>query len=417
MIPQHLYKPQIPEDELAVTRVMHTLPGKRTKKYRRRFALALIAGIMLIVIFFSSGNGIIGAWLADSLRTIIGPQKTAQIEGWYLSLTDATNRAVYTVSGKSPNAPWKQANATPAPSPTTGKGSIAGIVPIYAIPMNLPLITPLIHPALNGEGRWQNAPDITTPKGYAPLIERTFFRPDPVRPFAIVTLLAFNPHTTYLTIVPGTTEPGGSLKHYGTGKIPAPIAQSTLLAVFNGGFKYADGHFGLMSNHVVIVPPQNHVATLAITSSGEIFIGEWGVDPRLTVNNPDLVSWRQNAALLINHGTINPLTNDGWAWGGTILNSVYTWRSGIGVTADGTLIYAAGNSLSAKTLGESLQAAGAVMAIQTDINPYWVRAFLYSHAQNGDAIAHKLHPSMQGTGYEYLRNSQRDFFYVTIAEK
>ena len=63
------------------------------------------------------------------------------------------------------------------------------------------------------------------------------------------------------------------------------------------------------------------------------------------------MAWRQNAALLIDKGVINPLTQDGAAWGGTVLNSSYTWRSGIGITAQGTLIYAAGNALTALTLG------------------------------------------------------------------
>ena len=142
-------------------------------------------------------------------------------------------------------------------------------------------------------------------------------------------------------------------------------------------------------------------------------MGSWGVDPRLNTENPDLVAWRQNASLLINKGVINPLTQDGAAWGGTILNSAYTWRSGLGLTSHGTLIYAAGNSLNALTLGLALRAAGAVTAMQTDINPFWVRAFLYNRDTHSNLNITKLHPAMQGTGTEYLYGTQRDFFYLT----
>jgi hypothetical protein len=107
------------------------------------------------------------------------------------------------------------------------------------------------------------------------------------------------------------------------------------------------------------------------------------------------------------------LTQDGAAWGGTILNSVYTWRSGIGITDHGTLIYAAGSSLTALTLGEALHAAGTVMAMQTDINPFWVRAFLYNRDAHGMLNIVRLNPAMYGTGTEYLYGTQRDFFYLT----
>jgi hypothetical protein len=186
-----------------------------------------------------------------------------------------------------------------------------------------------------------------------------------------------------------------------------------LLAALNGGFKYADGQYGLMANGVVYVPPVPGVATIAITKKGKLLLGAWGLNPLLSSQNTDLVAWRQNAALLIDHGVINPLTHDGAAWGGTILNSSYTWRSAIGMKADGTFIYAAGNALTAETLGEAMKAAGVVMAMQTDINPFWVRAFLYDRDQKRQLSVTKLNPQMQGTGYEYLNGMQRDFFYLT----
>jgi hypothetical protein len=229
-----------------------------------------------------------------------------------------------------------------------------------------------------------------------------------------VTLLQFDLRAVALHLVSGTTEPGGPLGHYGPGIVPVTDQQgNSLVAVFNGGFKYADGHYGLMANGVLYVPPIPGAATLGVTRQGQLILGAWGKDPRLSLADSNLVAWRQNGALLIDNGQLNPLTSDGAAWGGVYLNRAYTWRSAIGLTDHGTLIYAAGDSLSAATLGEALRAAGAVMAMQTDINPKWVRAFTYQRSATGVLQIAKLNPGMQGAGNEYFQESARDFFYLT----
>ncbi len=227
-------------------------------------------------------------------------------------------------------------------------------------------------------------------------------------------MLQFDLRYLALHVVAGTSEPGGSLGHDGPGVIPEGVQQSgQLFAAFNGGFKYADGHYGMMTDGKVYVPPQNGAATIAITNKGQVLLDAWGRNPALSLSNKNLVAWRQNAALLIDNGQLNPLTNDGAAWGGVWLNKAATWRSALGVTANGTLLYAAGDSLTAATMGKALQAAGAVMAMQTDINPEWVRAFLYQRDDSGAWQIIKLHPGMQGTGKEYLQHDDRDFFYIT----
>jgi hypothetical protein len=186
-----------------------------------------------------------------------------------------------------------------------------------------------------------------------------------------------------------------------------------LLAVFNGGFKYADGAYGLMSGGTVYVPPVWGAATIAVTRSGGVIMGAWGRDHRLTGANRNLVAWRQNAGLLIDHGRITARTQIGTDWGQSILDSTYTWRSGIGLTKHGTLLYAAGSSLSAATLARTLAAAGAMSAMQLDINPFWVRAFTYGRDSQGQLTAFALDPVMPGSGMEYMYGDVRDFFYFT----
>jgi len=388
-----------------------SLAKKQQKPRRKQVGIAfatLSILTVLVVVFMIQGNGTTGAWLADTLRATIGPTATAQIESWYLNLTNTTTQLQYQLGNKQVNSPWATASMTPTATPTPPPKATVS-------PMTLTPIQPLISPALPSEGTWMTLNNAPAPYNYLPLDARSFIRPDPMQPYAIVTLLQFDMRFSHLHVVGGTFEPGGPRAVYGPGVIPQADRQGNhLLAAFNGGFKYADGKYGLLADDgKLYVPPQSGAATIAVTKQGKLILGAWDVDPLLNSQNKDIVAWRQNAALLIDKGMINPLTKDGAAWGGTILNSAYTWRSGIGITAQGSLIYAAGNALTAETLGKAMSAAGVVMAMQTDINPFWVRAFLYDRVGNGLPTIAKLHPLMQGTGSEYLTGTQRDFFYLT----
>lgn len=387
------------------------------KVRRRRRLVRLGVVLALIAVLLTQANGPLGAYGADLMRAALGPQLTAQIESWYLGVQDAAHRAQYQFSGQHTSAPW-QSGGTPTPSPSPAPSPSSARSPSAARPvdpgMPLPSITPLFSPALPGEGVWTTDGLPSAGPGRPPLVAKTFLRPDPERPFAVVTVLQFDLRYVRLHLVAGTSQPGGPLHMGGPGAIPAADQQGqALLAAFNGGFKYADGHYGMMVDGKVYVPAQPGAATIAVTSNGTVLLGAWGRDPGLTPDNSRLVAWRQNGALLVDGGQINPLTHDGAAWGGTVLNSTFTWRSAVGITDHGTLLYAAGNSLSAETLGRALQAAGATMAMQTDINPFWVRAFTYQRDPGGAWHISALHPGMQGSGDEYLRGSERDFFYVT----
>ena len=93
-------------------------------------------------------------------------------------------------------------------------------------------------------------------------------------------------------------------------------------------------------------------------------------------------------------------------------------RSGVGITADGALVYVAGPALTARSLAESLQRAGAVRAMTLDINPEWVTFNFYSHAagQPTDLTGTKLYPQMQRSADRYLPPvlEARDFFEVLL---
>jgi hypothetical protein len=108
---------------------------------------------------------------------------------------------------------------------------------------------------------------------------------------------------------------------------------------------------------------------------------------------------------------LNSDSND--KWGATLGNKVYVWRSAVGVDANGGLIYVGGGGLNAKTLGDVLVHAGAVRAMELDINSQWVTYYLYDqvYPTNPTGVkGRKLLPDMQRGEDRYLQPSERDFF-------
>ena len=133
---------------------------------------------------------------------------------------------------------------------------------------------------------------------------------------------------------------------------------------------------------------------------------EW-VNGRTAPRN--VVFARQNLPLIVNNG--KPVANlDNGEWGVTVGNAVLVWRSGIGVDAHGNLIYAAGNDQSARSLADTLARAGAIRAMELDINSYWVSFITYGGPSAANPV--NLLPEMNRPATRYLEPDDRDFFAV-----
>lgn len=77
----------------------------------------------------------------------------------------------------------------------------------------------------------------------------------------------------------------------------------------------------------------------------------------------------------------------------------FVWRSGVGITADGNIVYAMGPALSVRTLAELLHRAGAVRAMELDINTEWVSFMTYDSIRDPiNPPATKLLPNFVKTG-------------------
>ncbi len=263
---------------------------------------------------------------------------------------------------------------------------------------------------LPDEGQW--SPYLHSPDGQA-VAYRTVLLADPRRPYSTTTIVAFDLRATRLHFVLGTVEPlPATPEPARTGAIPpGDLRPGVLLSAFNGGFKARPGYYGAMADGIVALPAIHGLATVAIYTDGHVCIGEWGKD---ILDSPDLAAWRQNGALLIQAGQINPattVTTD--VWGLTKKGEAITWRSALGLSADArTLYYAAGQQLDVSMLTRTMAHTGAAAALQLDVNDGWVH-FTAIRGTGASLTAVPLLPAMNWDVDRYLRHYDRDFFYVT----
>ena len=266
-----------------------------------------------------------------------------------------------------------------------------------------PSIAPVIAPALAGEGVWHGT---YSAGGAHPPVLITSFRPDPNYP-QLVAGVAWIDHTRTSTwLYPGIQEPNVALPSRGPEEVP-PSMRGKLVATFNSGFKLLDSGGGFVSGGHTYAPLRNGVATIVRHRSGAIDVNAWTAGPRAP---SDVVYARQNLPLIVDGGRPNPNLSDGPEWGATLGNAIRVWRSSVGVDRYGNLIYAAANDQTVGSLAQIMIRAGAVRAMEMDINVYWDSFITYR--QPGAIGAANLIPSMARSTQRYLTPDDRDFFAV-----
>lgn len=277
---------------------------------------------------------------------------------------------------------------------------------VQYLPAPAPVQPYVAHPLL-GEGQWR---PLGRPVNGVPAMYATYLRPDAVHTSVVAAVAWIDPKLVKAVQYAGALEPGGSGWAH---QLPIdPSVRPELLAAFNSGFKMSDAQGGYYDSGRLARPMRNGAATLWITADGTLHVGEWGRDA--TLQTPGLVMARQNLDLIVDGGQPVPGLQDSneARWGKTVNNPILVWRSGLGVTANGALVYAAGPGLSADTLAELLARAGAVRAMELDINTAWVDFFTYTPgpagAPAGDLAVNRLLADMQPSTSDYLTASSRD---------
>jgi hypothetical protein len=268
-----------------------------------------------------------------------------------------------------------------------------------------PRIKPVLSPALSGEGVWRGT---FAGGGARPPVLVTSFRPDPNYPRTVAGVAWIDHGLTSTWLYPGRQEPAVSMSSRGPMEVPLRL-RSRLLATFNSGFKLQDSGGGFASGGHTYAPMTAGIATLVRYRDGHVDLIRWTGGPKVP---SEVIYARQNLPLIVDRGRLNPNLSDGPAWGATLGNAVRVWRSAVGVDRHGNLLYGAADIQTVGSMAEIMRRAGAVRAMELDINSYWTSFISYRFpGARGHA---NLLATMDRSSTRYLTPEDRDFFAIYL---
>ncbi len=376
--------------------------------YRRRRAVAVV-GLVLVVLLIWLAASFVGALTNPALGSSAGSRIAEWARGHGgSSIVNWVESEWYShhsppVGGHPPSGSIRQPVGTP------------GVV--TAGPAHLPppvAIVPAASPALPGEGQWSPAGRLV---GGIPAVYVTTVRPDAVHTSYVVGVAWMDTELLKATLYSGSQIPGGGPFTH-TAPIEPAVAAS-LVAAFNAGFLMSGANGGYYTDGRTVVPLRTGAASFVIYKDGTSTVGQWGRDVTMT---PDVVAVRQNLDLVVDNRAPVPGLDaaDATHWGATLGGKVYVWRSGMGVTATGALVYVGGPGLNITDLADLLARAGAVRGMELDINTDWVNYSIYRPAtatgQATPANGTELLAAMTGTPGRYFQPWwARDFITMSAA--
>ncbi len=378
--------------------------GRRTVRGRHpKSTVALVILLLLTPLWFSLGS----AATDQALGNTVGARLTEWVRGHGGgSVVTWAENTWYTWHAP-PKGGKPSKGAIPAPTSSPATTQPAG-------PTHLPApaaIAPFVATPTAGEGQWH---PIGRTVGGIPAMYAAYLRPNAVNTSLVTGVAWMDTKLLTTTLYEGSSIPGTGQ----TWANMAPIsgaALSTLDGAFNSGFRMQDSQGGYYADGVTAKPLVPGAASLVITSDGTPNIGAWGTEVGMS---PSVVAVRQNLDLIVDNG--QPVAglnaNDNIRWGATLGGKVQVWRSGLGITANGALVYVGGSGLSIVDLANVLTRAGAVRAMEMDINTAWVNFFSYSPAPGQPASATngaKLTFDESNWPGRYFAPSSRDFITVS----
>ncbi|MGH3298650.1 MAG: hypothetical protein ACRDP7_43355 [Trebonia sp.] len=381
---------------------------RRTRRFFRRRSVRIVSALValsLVVVMFSAGQAAfknngqgftanLAEWARDHY---LGPVVTF---GEWLSYNPPPKGGKPSFSLAVPSGEAvSTAKPAKAKSMASAKARNAFVADIPAT------LKSLAGSPIAGEGQWRVVEKVNG----EPAILTTFLR-DVTYTSQVNGIASIDQRLVRFSLRPGTEDPGPA--NWGVPNY-IPAGQRTgLLATFNGGFKLNSAGGGFYLNGIYHGSLVSGTASVVYYKNGTVKIGQWGRDFSM---NSSIEGVRQNLKLLVDHGKLaaNASSDVMTNWGATLGGGYYVWRSGIGITKDGRVIYVYGSALNAQDLGLLLQRAGAVEGMQMDINPAWMKFDYYQAKGNpADPAPVPLLPTQQPSPYSYYTPSTRDFTAV-----
>ena len=255
-------------------------------------------------------------------------------------------------------------------------------------------------PALPGEGKWQAVMRVRT----KPIVYATSIRPLWCFGSVVATMATFDPNRVRTAMFNGTEMPGG--KGWKNGSKIRGTALRSLIASFNGGFRFEHEPGGYVTEGKTVRKLRKGYATLAISKDGISTVGIWGD----TITDDD--SWatlRQNLPPLVHNGESVYANYPKVDWGNDFGNKVYNFRSAICLRTDGLMMFVAVGKVNIGMLADTLLILGCKTGMELDINGQWPYFSVYSDfgkaTRWGEIIDNRM-----GDPNRHLNGSTKDFF-------
>jgi phosphodiester glycosidase len=375
---------------------------------RRRRRRLLIAAPFLVVLTWAVVS--YTTWMLQPTSLVWSVQSVEWVRynvpfgNW---MADETEHIYYTMNAPKKGGPQLKSLPSvglgaPQASPSHARATKA---PAQAAPWPPP-ITPVFSHPLPGEGVWKPT---GPPVDGGPPVLVTTFRTETDYPQLLAYVAWFDHTRTEIGYYPGRYEPPNAAVR-GPMMVPRDQRQR-LLATFNGGFTYVDGNNGSADNGRTNEPLKDGNATVIGYRDGRVAIVKWSGGPNV---GPDVAWARQSLAPIVWNGQLNPQLDtdpNSPQWGYTLGGVTRVWRSGVGIDRRGNLIFVAADGQTVITLAKILQHAGAVRAMEFDINPEWHTLITYTHGANG-LVPTMVGPNPMQSSDRYLVPDDRDFFAV-----
>jgi hypothetical protein len=237
-----------------------------------------------------------------------------------------------------------------------------------------------------------------------PVVYATSIRPLWCFGSVVATMAAYNPTLVHAALFNGNEVPGG--KGWRNGSKVTGRALPSLIASFNGGFRFEHHPGGYFTEGRTIQKLVKGYATFGIRADGTSHVGVWGDDMH---EDNTWTSLRQNLPPLVANGKSVYKQYDKVDWGKDFDNKVYNFRSAVCTRTDGMIMFVAVGKVNISMLADSLIVLGCNTAMELDINGTWPHFAGYYDFGKKNRKGFTIDTRM-GDPNRHLNGSTKDFF-------
>ena len=325
----------------------------------------------------------------NSAPAVRRPMKATQ------SCPEPTNVATSTIA---PGATTTTSTTTTTTTSSTlpGETTTTTTTTLPARPIDVEAV---ISPAIKGEGVWRAVAKVRK----EPIIYATSIRPLWCYGSVVATMATYNPNKVHAALFNGTEVPGG--KGWRNTSSIRGAAVKSLIASFNGGFRFEHEPGGYITEGRTIRKMRKGYATFGIRSDGTSTIGIWGENMHA---DEDWVSLRQNLPPLVAENKSVYQSYKEVDWGQDYKNKVFNFRSAACLRTDGLMMFVAVGKVNIGMLADTLVVLGCQTAMELDINGTWPFFATYTNFGKSDRDGRTIDTRM-GDPERHLHGATKDF--------